>query len=235
MAVDQERVSKVLSILSHPLRRQVLSILSEKGDYSFTDLMNELQIDTGKLSFHLRALSAFLDQTESGKYKLNKTGENAVRALNDLEFWADASMVDVRPTELPLASFGKRTLAYLLDLGLVTVIMGLLMFPEVITIVTESGLNEISTFFFFTLSFFWVYSALLEGFSGQSLGKRLLSLKTVRIDGKSLSYEHTAVRNFGKAFLLLFDLAAALRSKDLRIRRYFDKFAGTTVIDLKIK
>ena len=37
----------------------------------------------------------------------------------------------------------------------------------------------------------------------------------------------------GKAFLLPFDLLIGLRLQDERFIRYFDKFAGTTVIDLK--
>ena len=62
MAVPQEKVSKILSILSHPLRREILLNLSEKGELSFTDLLNLLNIDTGKLSFHLRSLEVFIEQ-----------------------------------------------------------------------------------------------------------------------------------------------------------------------------
>ena len=56
MAVNQESVSKVLSVLSHPLRRDILLDLSNNGEQSFTDLLNMLKVDTGKLSFHLRLL-----------------------------------------------------------------------------------------------------------------------------------------------------------------------------------
>ena len=79
MAVEQESVSKILSILSHPLRREILLNLSEKGESSFTELLNLLKVDTGKLSFHLRALEAFIEQAPSGKYRLNRAGENAVQ------------------------------------------------------------------------------------------------------------------------------------------------------------
>jgi len=85
MAVDQNNVSKILSVLSHPLRREILLILSEKSECSFTDLLNGLKVDTGKLSFHLRTLSAFMEQTPTGKYKLSKTGESAVRVISDVE------------------------------------------------------------------------------------------------------------------------------------------------------
>lgn len=62
---------------------------------------------------------------------------------------------------------------------------------------------------------------------------RLMKLLVVRVDGKRMYYDHAAVRNFGKIFVILpFDLLAGRRLKDKRFIRYFDKFAGTVVIDL---
>jgi uncharacterized RDD family membrane protein YckC len=86
-----------------------------------------------------------------------------------------------------------------------------------------------------TVGLLWGYSTLLEGFNGQSLGKQIIGLKVVRTDGKKISYDQAAVRNFGKAFLLPFDVAVGLRLKNKRFIRYFDKFAGTTVVDLRLK
>jgi uncharacterized RDD family membrane protein YckC len=80
---------------------------------------------------------------------------------------------------------------------------------------------------------FWLYSTLLEGFAGQTIGKRVIGLKTVRVDGKRLFYDHAAVRNFGKIFLLPFDLIVGYKLNDRRFIRYFDKFAGTIVVDIK--
>lgn len=88
MSVDQESVTRILSVLSHPLRREILTILNEKGECSFTDLMNALNVDTGKLSFHMRNLAGLIEQNGSGKYCLNKLGENAVRLVMDLEGWS---------------------------------------------------------------------------------------------------------------------------------------------------
>src|SRR3972149_9060729 len=113
MAVDQDNVSKILSVLSHPLRREILLMLSEKGECTFTDLLNVLKVDTGKLSFHLRTLSAFIEQTPNGKYKLSRAGESAVRVISDVESWAEVADVDRKATQLPLASFKKRTFAFL--------------------------------------------------------------------------------------------------------------------------
>jgi uncharacterized RDD family membrane protein YckC len=236
MAVDQDSVSKIISVLSHPLRREILLILSNRGDCTFTDLLNVLKVDTGKLSFHLRTLSAFIEQTPTGKYKLSKTGENAVRVIIDVESWAEVADVNRKATQLTLASFAKRTLAFLIDFFLMLAITMLLTFPQVLSIVTGDVFSpELSTMLFVTLCLLWVYSTMLEGFNGQSLGKHLTGLKAVRTDGKKLSYDHAAIRNFGKAFLLPFDVIVGLRLKNQEFKRYFDKFAGTTVINLRLQ
>jgi len=236
MTIDQDSVSKIISVLSHPLRRDVLLILSDRGECTFTDLLNVLKVDTGKLSFHLRTLSAFIEQTPTGKYKLSRTGENAVRVIGDVESWAEVADVNKKATQLPLASFAKRTLAFLVDFLLMLTITILLTFPQVVSIVSGNVVSpELSTILFITLGLLWVYSTMLEGFNGQSLGKRLTGLKAVRTDGKKLSYDHAAIRNFGKAFLLPFDIIVGLRLKNKEFMRYFDKFAGTTVINLRLQ
>jgi uncharacterized RDD family membrane protein YckC len=237
MAVDQENISKILSILSHPLRREILLNLSEKGEASFTDLLNLLKVDTGKLSFHLRSLDVFIQQTPSGKYKLNKAGENAVRVIHDVHSWAEVADVQKKESKLALASFKRRSYAFLIDFALILAItVAIYYLPQVLSLSAETFLNGgISTVLFITVGFLWLYSTLLEGFNGQSLGKRITGLKVIRIDGKRMSYDHAAVRNFGKILPLLpIDLLVGRwRIKNDVFMRYFDKFAGTTVIDLR--
>ncbi|MBN1357762.1 RDD family protein [Candidatus Bathyarchaeota archaeon] len=236
MVVDQNSVSKIIAVLSHPLRREILILLSDRGECSFTDLLNVLKVDTGKLSFHLRTLSVFIEQTSTGKYKLSRTGENAVRVINDVESWAEVADVNKKATQLPLASFGKRTIAFIVDFFLTLTITLLFTVPQVVSILRGNVFSpELSMVLFITLGLLWVYSMLLEGFNGQSLGKRLAGLKAVRTDGKKLSYDHAAIRNFGKAFLLPFDVIVGLRLKNKEFIRYFDKFAGTTVINLRLQ
>lgn len=234
MAVDQNGVSKILSVLSHPLRRDVLLILSEKGECSFTDLLNALKVDTGKLSFHLRTLSAFIEQTPTGKYKLSRAGESAVGVIGDIESWAEAADVNRKAIQLPLASFKRRVYAFLIDFLLMIGITLLFALPELFPLLFGGvfSLIALGAVPFIALGLLFVYSTLLEGFNGQTLGKRVIGLKVVRTDGKKLSYEHAAVRNFGKAFLLPFDLIVGLKHENFL--RYFDKFAGTTVIDLRL-
>ena len=127
MAVDQENVSKILSVLSHRIRREILLILREKEESSFTDIMNTLKIDTGKLSFHIRSLQPFIEQTETGKYKLSRAGEDAVRVISDVESWAEVADVSRKASQLPLASFKKRTYAFLVDFAIMFALSVLLL------------------------------------------------------------------------------------------------------------
>jgi uncharacterized RDD family membrane protein YckC len=236
MSVDQGNVSKVLSVLSHPIRREILIDLSDNGESSFTDLLNMLKVDTGKLSFHLRSLSPFIEQTSNGKYKLSRAGESAVRVIHDVEGWAEVADVQGKASSLPLASFKTRAVAFLVDFALILAItVAITLVPQLLSLSVADFLsNGISPLLFITIGLLWLYSTLLEGFNGQSIGKRLLGLKVVRTDGKKMSYDHAAIRNFGKVLPLLpFDLLIGWRIKNSAFMRYFDKFAGTTVIDLR--
>jgi len=203
--------------------------LSEHEECSFTDLLNVLGVDTGKLSFHIRNLEAFLEQTPTGKYKLSRVGQNAMVLIKDLEAWTiDVDIV--KATLLPIAIFKKRVLAFLIDFGIALVLF--IALPNIFYPLTFENVL-LSTNIVFFLILFWIYLTLLEGFAGQSLGKRIIGLKTIRVDGKNLFYDHAAVRNFGKVFLLPIDVLIGLRLKDKRFVRYFDKFAGTTVVDVR--
>jgi uncharacterized RDD family membrane protein YckC/DNA-binding HxlR family transcriptional regulator len=235
MAVDQENISKILSILSHPLRREILLNLSENNEASFTDLLNLLKVDTGKLSFHLRSLEAFIAQTQTGKYKLTRAGESAVRIIHDIEGWSEVADVQRKESQLLLASFKRRALAFIVDFAIILAItLAITLIPQVFSMSITS--NVISSVLFVTIGLLWLYSTLLEGFNGQSLGKRMLGLKVIRTDGKRMTYDRAAVRNFGKVLPLLpFDLFFGWETKNAAFMRYFDKFVGTTVIDLRLK
>ncbi|HTY75516.1 MAG TPA: RDD family protein [Candidatus Nanoarchaeia archaeon] len=235
MSSDQENVSKILSVLSHKIRREILMILHQKGEASFTDLMKALEVDTGKLSFHIRSLSIFLEQTESGKYKLNMAGKDAVRVIMDVESWAELASLDKKTSQLPLASFKRRAAAFLVDFGIMLIFSVPVLLPGQLTAPVGLIIKvTLATLYmlFATAAILWIYSTILEGFSGQTVGKRALGLTVVRVDGKKIDYEHAAVRNFGKV-LLPFDLAFGYTLNDPRFIRYFDKFAGTTVLELR--
>jgi len=232
MTEDQENVSRILSVLSHKIRREILLILRDKGEASFTDFKNGLNIDTGKLSFHMRSLQPFIEQTENGKYRLSRAGEAAVRVIQDVESWAEAAGVNSKSTsQFPVASYRRRIYAFLMDFSIMLALAALLLLESVLS-ASGNWIVIVLNLLFVGLGLIWVYSTLFEGFNGQTLGKRLFGLKVVQTDGRELSYDHAAIRDFGKV-LLPFDLLFGYRLNDQRFIRYFDKFAGTTVIDLR--
>ena len=229
MAVSEESVSKILSVLSHPLRRQILLYLNEKTECTFTDLATEFNVDTGRLSFHLRSLDAFIEQTPTGKYKLSVAGKNAVILIKEVGSWSLQAEKPTRSFLQSLSSWQWRVGAYLIDFSIAFILF--LALPYLFYQFSFEQLL-LRGYLIFSLILFWVYSTLLEGFSGQTIGKLVMHIKVVQIDGENISYDQAAVRSFGKVFLLPIDLAIGWRLKDKRYLRYFDKFTGTTVIDL---
>lgn len=221
MSLTEENVSRILSVLSHPLRRQIIIYLKQEEKGSFTDLALATGVDTGKLSFHLRTLGDLLEQTPEGKYKLSTKGLNAIVLIKDLEEWALSSELN-RKSFSQSTKPSKRVTASLVDFILTQLFM-----------ILAFGLSLLTLYLLIFLAFFWAYLTLFEGFSGQSLGKILLRIKVVRIDGEKISYADAAIRNFGKIFLLPVDLVLGLRLKDKRYLRFFEKFTKTTVIDLQ--
>ena len=231
MAINEEYVSKLFIILSHKLRRDILVIISEKKEQSFSDLMNALKVDTGKMSFHLRKLKLFLEQTPTKKYKLNRFGQNALRLIKDIEALAIETDFSEHKSNIHVAKFSRRTLAFVVDVGIAFVItVATTLAAEVFVLFSGQFLNNFNIFVF--LGLLWLYSTLLEGFAGQTIGKTFFNLKVMSVIGKKLTYDMVAVRNFGKCFLLPIDLLIGLRLKDERFIKFFDKFSGTTVIRL---
>jgi len=231
MALNEENVSRLFIILSHKLRRAILVILFEKKEQSFSDLMNALDIDTGKMSFHLRNLKLFLEQTPNGKYRLSRFGQNALRLIRDIEALSIEVDFFEQKSNLHIAKFSRRALAFVVDMGVAfTITVATTLVAEIFVLFSGQYLFDINIFLF--LGLLWLYSSLLEGFAGQTLGKALFRLKVVSVSGKKLYYDNAAVRNFGKCFLLPVDLLVGLRLKNKRFIKFFDKFSGTTVISL---
>jgi len=207
--------------------------MCDKGETSFTDLINTLNLDTGRLSFHMRSLKPFIEPTKSGKYKLTRAGEDAIRIIREVASWAGLADLKRKTTMLTPASAKNRIFAFLIDFYIMFTIAVLLLLEIVIPQVQANTIGVLLNMLFVSLGLLWIYSTLFEGFKGQTLGKRALGLIVIRTDGMKVDYEHSAVRNFGKVILPV-DLLLGYMLKDPKYIRYFDKFAGTTVIELRI-
>jgi len=210
--------------------------LRQSKSSTFSELMRLMMVDAGTLGFHLKRLGDFVKRDRDGKYVLTEYGSRVARFLDDVYHVTSSEGLEIAPTEtfkLLIAEPRKRAIAYLIDLCLALGVF--LILPWIgapFRWSLEALFSSVERNLLF-LVLFWVYATLFEGFSGQTIGKMLIGIKVVRVGGKPMSYEHAAIRNFGKAFLLPIDLYIGMKKlRDEVYIRFFDKFAGTTVISV---
>ena len=76
----------IFAALKHPARRQILLLLEQKGEVSFTDIQNTVDINnTGLLSYHLKELALLVEQSERGKYRLSDVGQTSMVLFRKVE------------------------------------------------------------------------------------------------------------------------------------------------------
>jgi predicted transcriptional regulator len=72
--------------LSHPIRRTIIRIIqSRKQGISYTELITELSLSTGKLNYHLEQLKGLLEKSSNQYYVLTSLGKKAVEHLDLIE------------------------------------------------------------------------------------------------------------------------------------------------------
>ena len=84
----------IFAALKHPLRRQILLLLDEKGEVAFTDIQKAMGVeDTGLMSYHLKELELLIRQSTRGRYRLSEIGKTSVALLEKVERSRDVSGV----------------------------------------------------------------------------------------------------------------------------------------------
>jgi predicted transcriptional regulator len=72
LSIDFESLSDVLK---HPIRRKIILTLFERGNLSYVDLMNLIEVSsTGKLNYHLKILGDLIGKDQNGRYTLTEKG-----------------------------------------------------------------------------------------------------------------------------------------------------------------
>jgi predicted transcriptional regulator len=73
----------IFQALAHPMRRAILRIAesNEKG-VSYTELIMELSLSTGKLNYHLEQLEGLIEKNVERRYVLTSFGKKALNQLN---------------------------------------------------------------------------------------------------------------------------------------------------------
>ena len=71
----------IFKTLSHQKRRDILRVIGEKKNATFTEIKNAMQTeDSPSLSYHLNALNGLIIQKE-GEYKLSELGQDTYRLI----------------------------------------------------------------------------------------------------------------------------------------------------------
>jgi uncharacterized RDD family membrane protein YckC len=147
------------------------------------------------------------------------------------------------PVEVILASWTDRFVAWLIDFIIVSIGLGVLFALLAIPFwfsYYSNGMalahNNLEPFHYLlsSLAFFgyWTY---FEHTSGQSIGKRLLNIKTTDMSGSRVDTKTAAIESFGKSFLLPLDVILGWLFTNNKRQRIFNKISNTLVIKLRSK
>ena len=131
----------------------------------------------------------------------------------------------VYTNDLTLAKWKDRLFAWIIDFVIVSVGIAIL-----VGALHSMGHFMESEWYVTTSAVFFLYWIILEYSSGQSLGKRVLHLRTVKHDGTSPSLLDCIINSFGKAFLLPLDVLLGLIFTDKKRQRIFNRLSNTIVI-----
>jgi uncharacterized RDD family membrane protein YckC len=138
--------------------------------------------------------------------------------------------------ELLIAKWSDRFVAWLIDFIIISSISAAIV-ASVFGITNfewnENTMFSESTSFMPASLLFFSYWIISEYKGGQSIGKKILHLKVVNIDGKSPTLLGVIISSFGKAFLLPIDLILGVIFTNQKRQRIFNKIGDTIVIKIK--
>lgn len=72
----------LFNVLSNDLRRRIFDHVSEEAR-SYTWLLEELDIESGHLAYHLRNMGGLIEKDENGIYRLSSLGLETLKILNE--------------------------------------------------------------------------------------------------------------------------------------------------------
>lgn len=142
--------------------------------------------------------------------------------------------------ELPIAGVGSRAMAYLVDVALLFLV-GIALYFAVTFLVPDPvnavlGLSRAFKIAGAVVVFaaLWIYWTVFEVLShGQTIGKRLLKIRVVRLDGSPVTAVDSAIRNLLRVvdfFPACYPVGLVTMLFDPKHRRVGDLVAGTVLI-----
>ncbi|AFS81016.1 RDD domain-containing protein [Candidatus Nitrosopumilus koreensis AR1] len=139
-------------------------------------------------------------------------------------------------SEIILAKWSDRFFAWLIDFIIISSISTATIFAVFGNIdyeFEEEMFWAENTQYIPTSIIFFVYWTVLEYKTGQTIGKKILNLKSTDIDGKTPSLKGVLISSFGKSFLLPFDVVLGWILTNQKRQRIFNKLGDTLVVKIK--
>ncbi|MGY5143637.1 MAG: RDD family protein [Candidatus Nitrosopumilus sp. bin_32a] len=140
------------------------------------------------------------------------------------------------PSKIILAKWTDRFAAWLIDFVIISIISTSIMFVLFGTMYYEFENLEFwaeSMQYIPTSSIFFAYWAILEYKTGQTIGKKILNLKVVKITEQRVDLKGILISSFGKSFLLPIDIILGWILTNEKRQRIFNKLGDTIVVKLK--
>ena len=137
-------------------------------------------------------------------------------------------------SKIVLAKWTDRFLAWLIDFIIISIISTSIIFASFGTIdYDEDAILAESTQYIPTSLLFFAYWIILEYKTGQTIGKKILNLKVVCIDGSKAELKGILLGSVGKSFLLPIDVALGWILTNEKRQRIFNKLGDTVIIKIK--
>lgn len=82
----------ILRALSHRERRNILKIIESSEDgVTYSSILGDTGLSTGRLNYHLKELEGFIERDEQRKYRLTALGKKAIRLMVNIREDLDES------------------------------------------------------------------------------------------------------------------------------------------------
>ena len=139
-------------------------------------------------------------------------------------------------SKIIIAKWTDRFLAWLIDFIIVSSISTGIIFASFGTIYYEF---EEESFWIENVEYiptsvlFFIYWTILEYKTGQTVGKKILNLKTTNINGEKPNLNGIMISSFGKSFLLPIDVLLGWILTNEKRQRAFNKLGDTVILKIK--
>ncbi|MFL6510571.1 MAG: RDD family protein [Nitrososphaera sp.] len=179
------------------------------------------------------------DYEKFESYSISMTDQSVILIKNRIgNIYMSEPENSVQNKEITLAKWSTRFWAWLVDFIIVTIAIEIIFAIAYAPLALNQGVQgnpglgalrfAVQSLLFFA---YWIY---FESTTGQSIGKKLLKIKTTDMAGNTPDIRNIAIQSFGKAFLLPIDAFFGWIFTNEKRQRLFNRVSDTIVIRVAV-